>query len=82
MFLGGLEPKDVATEGVCLRKLHSLMKRLTGNLIDVHNGISENKRIPPVYGPYHDFAVASWQIRREDGSNQGVFGLTGCDVII
>lgn len=79
MFLGGLEAKDLSTDDDCLQRLQSLMHSLTGNLIEVHKGVSENIEIAPIYGPYLDLAVASWQTHPGvDGSI--VFGLSGCNI--
>ena len=65
----------------CLQRLHSLIGSLTGNLIEVHKGLSEGRDTVPIYGPYLDLAVASW--RSSPGDDDCImFGLTGCYVDI
>lgn len=51
-----------------------------GNLIEVHEGLKENKVITCTYGPYLDLGIKSWQILDEE-KKFTVYALTGCELI-
>lgn len=70
-LLEGLEPTILLDDPEAARRFSERMKPLIGNLVDVHNGILEEKDLIEPSGQVLTLTVDSW--KKEDG--EIVYGL-------